>query len=120
MMKPADQVQDQTGTRARQSIASDRIEGNKAVVSRLSGAVLRAAMVILMIALPSLVLTSTTADTALIVVLVCIAAAVFTFFEYNSASPSLIEFRDAPPFNRVRFFGLCATVFALTIIAKGD
>ncbi|MDA9207767.1 hypothetical protein N9O61_02660 [Octadecabacter sp.] len=72
-----------------------------------------------MIALPSLVLTSTTADTALIVVLVCIGAAVLTFFEYNSDAPSLIEFRDAPPFNRVRFCGLFATVFALTIIAQG-
>lgn len=98
---------------------ADRIEGDKAVISRLSGAVLRAAMVILMIAVPSLVLTSTTADTAMIVMLVCIVAGVFTFFEYNSVAPTLIEFRDAPPFNRIRFFGLAATVFALTIIAKG-
>lgn len=76
-------------------------------------------MVILMIAAPSLMLTSTTADTAQIVALVCIVSGVFTFVEYNSVSPSLIEFRDAPPFNRVRFFGLFATILALTVIAKG-
>ncbi len=76
-------------------------------------------MVILLIALPSFVLASTTTDTAQIVVLVCIVASVFTFVEYNSASPSLLEFRDAPPFNRVRFLGLAATVFSLSMIAKG-
>ena len=72
-----------------------------------------------MIATPSLVIAGTTADTALIVALVCIVSGVFTFVEYNCDSPSLIEFREAPPFNRVRFFGLFATVIALTIIAKG-
>ncbi|MEL6960694.1 MAG: hypothetical protein AAGL89_17280 [Pseudomonadota bacterium] len=64
-------------------------------------------------------LPGTTMDTGQIVALVCIVAGVFTFVEYNSVSPSLIEFREAPPFNRVRFFGLAATVFALTLIAKG-
>lgn len=119
MRQPAAIEQDQTGTRTRHRIASDRIEGKRAVISRLSGAALRAVMVILMIAVPSLLLTNTTTDTAQIVTLVCIVSAVFTFVEYNSASPSLIEFRDAPPFNRVRYFGLAASVFALTIIAKG-
>ncbi|SLN30750.1 hypothetical protein [Pseudooctadecabacter jejudonensis] len=89
------------------------------MISRLSGAVLRAAMVILMIAMPALVLAHTSVDTAQIVALVCIVAGVFTFVEYNSSSPSLIEFRDAPPFNRIRFGGLAATVVALTVIAKG-
>lgn len=119
MRQPAEQEQVQNGKRSRQRIASDRNEGNRAVISRLSGAVLRAVMVILMIATPSLVLAGTTADTAQIVALVCIVSGVFTFVEYNSASPSLIEFRDAPPFNRVRFFGLFATIIALTVIAKG-
>ena len=39
--------------------------------------------------------------------------------EYYSASPSLVEFRDAPPFNRVRFIALFMTVFILTIILRG-
>lgn len=89
------------------------------MISRLLGALLRAILVILMIATPSLMLTGTTMDTAQIVALVCIVSGVFTFVEYSATSPSLIEFRDAPPFNRVRFFGLAATVFALSVIATG-
>ena len=87
--------------------------------SRLSGAVFRAALVVMMIATPSLMLSSTGADTAQIVALVCIVSAVFVFVEYSAVSPSLMEFRDTPPFNRVRFFGLATTVLTLTVIAKG-
>lgn len=119
MRHPADQEQVQNGTRARHRIASVRNEGNGAVFSRLTGAALRAVMVILMIATPSIGLTGTSADTAQIVALVSLVAGIFVFVEYKAISPSLIEFRDAPPFNRVRFLGLFATVFALTLIAKG-
>lgn len=119
MRQPADKEQALNGTRAWHRITTGRNEGSSAVISRLSGAVLRAVLVILMIAAPSLMLSGTTMDTAQIVALVCIVSGVFTFVEYNSASPSLIEFRDAPPFNRVRFFGLFATILALTVIAKG-
>ena len=94
-------------------------EGNRALFSRFSGAALRAVAVILMIAAPSLFLAGTAADTAQIVMLVCIVSAIFTFTEYNSSSPSIVELRDSPPFNRIRFLGLAGTVFALTIIAKG-
>jgi len=74
--------------------------GRKALFSRFSGAALRAVAVILMIAAPSLFLAGTAADTAQIVTLVCIVSAIFTFTEYNSSSPSIVEFRDSPPFNR--------------------
>lgn len=120
MRQPAKVEQDQSGIRARHCIATDRNEGKRAVISRLSGAVLRAVLVILMIAAPSLVLTGTTADTAQIVALVCIVSGVFVFVEYSSVAPSIIEFRDAPPFNRVRFFGLATTILSLTVIAKGN
>ena len=119
MRQPAANEQDQNGTRTRHRIASDRNEGKKAVFSRLSGAAFRAALVIMMIATPSLMLVGTGADTAQIVALVCIVSAVFVFVEYSAISPSLIEFRDAAPFNRVRFFGLATTVLTLTVIAKG-
>jgi len=89
------------------------------VISRMFSALVRAMLVVLMIATPSILLPGTTADTAQIVALLGIAAALFTFIEYNSTYPSLVEFRQAPPFNRLRFLGLFATVFALTLIAKG-
>jgi len=53
------------------------------------------------------------------VALLALLAAFFTIVEYNSTYPSFVEFRDAPPFNRVRFLALFATVFALTVIASG-
>ncbi len=54
------------------------------------------------------------------VALVALFAGVLTFVEYNSAYPGLVEFRDAPPFNRVRFLMLFSTVFLLTVIARGE
>ncbi len=90
------------------------------MITRLTGAALRAFLVVLLIATPSLLLPGTSSDSAQIVVLVAMVAGIFTFAEYNSEYPSLLEFRDAPPFNRLRFLGLFATVFALSVIARGE
>ena len=87
--------------------------------SRLAGALLRAAFVVVLIAMPSLIVPGTHFDKAQIVSLLALVGAVFTFVEYNSAYPSLVEFRDAPPFNRVRFGALFFSVFALSIITRG-
>ena len=89
-------------------------------MTRLSGAILRAVLVVLLIATPSMLLARTSSDTTQIVVLLAFIAAAFTIVEYYSSSPSLVEFRDAPPFNRVRFIALFATVFILTIILRGE
>ncbi|MFV2033979.1 MAG: hypothetical protein ACC631_02495 [Halocynthiibacter sp.] len=89
------------------------------MISRLAGAVLRAIFVVLLIATPTLLLPAQSPDTAQIVTLVALFAGGLVLFEYASAYPSLIEFRDAPPFNRVRFFSLFATVFLLTILLRG-
>lgn len=89
------------------------------MISRLAGAVLRAIFVVLLIATPSLLLPRVTADTTQIVALVSIFAASLTLFEYASVYPGLVEFRDAPPFNRIRFVSLFLTVLLLTLIARG-
>ena len=86
----------------------------------MAGAFARAMGMVLLIATPSILLPATDNDTTTIVALMAVAAAMFTFVEYNSAYPSLVEFRDAPPFNRVRFAALLATIFALSTIARGD
>jgi hypothetical protein len=109
----------QTGNRTRQSIGSGRIEEKRVVFSRIAGAVLRAAFVVLLVATPSMLLPGTHSDTTQIVALVALIAAVFTFAEYNSDYPSLVEFRDAPPFNRIRFIALFLSVFFITLIARG-
>lgn len=109
-----------TGTEPRHRIATGRKMGEQAMMTRLSGAILRAILVVLLIATPSILLDGTSSDTTQIVALLAVIAAIFTLVEYYSSSPSLVEFRDAPPFNRVRFVALFTTVFILTIILRGE
>lgn len=80
---------------------------------------MRGLLVALLIATPALLLPDIGADSTQIVVLVALLASFLTFVEYNSNFPSIVEFRDAPPFNRLRFLALFFTVFLLTAILKG-
>ncbi len=115
-----DDKRGQVGTTARQRIATDQFEGKWAVVSQLTSALLRAVMVGMMVATPSLILPHTAADTAQVVVVLAILAACMTFIEYYGRYPSFIEFRFAPPFNRMRFIGLFVTVVLLSMICRGQ
>jgi hypothetical protein len=112
-------VRDNIGTRGWQSTGVDRFEGGKAVVSQLTGALTRAVLVMILVATPSMLLMDVNADTKQMVALVALFLGLLTFVEYNSAYPSLVEFRDAPPFNRIRFLMLFATVFFLSTIERG-
>ncbi|WP_300017491.1 hypothetical protein [uncultured Roseobacter sp.] len=87
---------------------------------RMSGAVMRGLLVALLIATPALLLPDVASDQSQLVVLAALLAAFLTFVEYNSTSPSIVEFRDAAPFNRLRFVALFLTVFLLTAIARGS
>lgn len=90
------------------------------MISRLTGALVRAFLVILLVCIPSLMLPGTSADAAQIVALVAIFGAILTIIEYASDYPGLVEFRDAPPFNRIRFCSLFLTVLLLTLISRGQ
>ncbi len=90
------------------------------MISRLAGALVRAVLVILLIATPSLLLPGVTSDVTQIVALVSIFAAALTIFEYASTYPGLVEFRDAPPFNRLRFASLFLTVFLISLVVRGE
>ncbi|WP_458791741.1 hypothetical protein [Yoonia sp. MH D7] len=109
-------AQDQNGIRARHRIVSGRNKGSRAVFSRLPGALARAALVVLMIITPSVILPMSGVDATQIVTLVAIFAACFTIVEYSASSPSIVEFRSAPPFNRLRFGALLVTVMSLSVI----
>ncbi len=89
------------------------------MLSRLPGALLRAVLVIVMIVSPALLVPGTGADTIQIVALFALLAGVMVVFEYASAYPGLVEFRDAPPFNRIRFASLFATLFLLSLVVRG-
>lgn len=77
-------------------------------------------LVMVLVAAPSALLVSVTADTKQMVALVALFSGLLTFVEYNATYPSLVEFRDAPPFNRVRYVMLLVTVVSLSIIARGQ
>ncbi|MBS0123421.1 hypothetical protein KB874_04690 [Aestuariicoccus sp. KMU-90] len=78
----------------------------------------RAFLVALLVAMPTLMAPGADADAAQMVALLALIAAVLTFVEYVSEYPSLIEFRNAPPFNRMRFLALFLTVLLLSLIAR--
>ncbi|MBQ2262669.1 MAG: hypothetical protein II336_15025 [Loktanella sp.] len=86
---------------------------------RLPAAIGRAFLVVVLIVMPSALLSGGMEDAAHIIVLVALFAALFTFVEYVSVSPSLVEFRDAPPFNRMRFSALFAMVLCVSMIFRG-
>ncbi len=88
------------------------------MISRYAGALVRAFLVVIAITLPSVMLRDVGADTAQIVALVGLFGGALTFFEYGSVYPGLIEFRDAPPLNRIRFGALFGIVLILTLLAS--
>ncbi|WP_282120949.1 hypothetical protein [Ruegeria atlantica] len=88
------------------------------MIARATGAAIRGLLVALMVLTPALYLPVTSTNGTEIVVFLAILAFFLTFAEYNSSFPSFIEFRDAPPVNRLRFVGLMSMVTFLTLICK--
>lgn len=86
------------------------------MVSRLTGAGVRAFLVMTLIAAPSAILPEVSNDTRQMVALLGMFAAAMTFVEYFAEYPSVVEFRDAPPFNRLRFLALFVTVLWLSVV----
>ncbi|SMX46586.1 hypothetical protein [Actibacterium lipolyticum] len=90
------------------------------MIAQVIGAIARALLVVLMIATPAMLLPSATSDATQIGALVAIFAGAMTLFEYSATYPGIVEFRDAPPFNRVRFGAMFIAVFLLTVICRGE
>lgn len=90
------------------------------MISQLTGAFMRAILVALLVATPSLLLPGLGQEITQIVALLAIFAAFFVFVEYAATYPGLVEFRDAPPYNRVRFLMLFATLFLITVACRGQ
>ncbi|MFZ7091187.1 hypothetical protein [Primorskyibacter sp. 2E233] len=90
------------------------------MIKRMVSAGARAFLVALVIAMPAMMLPGVTADTAQMVALLSLVAAALTFVEYVSDYPSLIEFRDAAPYNRMRFIALFVTILLMCSISRGQ
>jgi hypothetical protein len=93
------------------------IEGaSRTWLNRATGAAVRAFLVMVLIVLPSVILPDIGTDTKQIVALMALFAGSLVFVEYNAVYPSLVEFRDGAPFNRIRYLMLLATVLCLSVI----
>ncbi len=90
------------------------------MMMRLVNGAIRGLLTAVLIATPSLLLPGVSPDTAQVVSLIGLAMALLVTIEYASNYPSLVEFRDAPPFNRIRFLCLFATVFLLSVLMRGE
>jgi hypothetical protein len=66
-----------------------------------------------------LLLPGTTEEGAQMVTLIALFFGIFVAVEYGAVYPALIEFRDAPPFNRLRILSLLAMLFCLSLVAGG-
>lgn len=69
---------------------------------RLAGATVRAVCVAILVMLPAFLLSGTTQSTVEFTRILATIAAVFVIYEYGFLSPSVIEFRYAAPYNRIR------------------
>jgi hypothetical protein len=90
------------------------------VLTQLCAALLRAVLVMVLVATPSALLPLPGEDGRAMVALVALFGGVLTFVEYNSRYPGLIEFRDAPPYNRIRFAMLFCVVFFLSVAFRAE
>lgn len=85
-------------------------------LNRATGAAVRAFLVMIVIVMPSVILPGIGTDTKQIVALMALFAGTLVFIEYNAVYPSLVEFRDGAPFNRIRYLMLFAIILFLSII----
>ncbi|MBL4811525.1 MAG: hypothetical protein JKX69_04015 [Rhodobacteraceae bacterium] len=85
------------------------------MMTRLTGALLRAILVVMTLAMPAILLPATPNDTQQIVAFMALIIGVFTFSEYMSSCPSLVSFRDSAPFNRIKFFSFAITLLVLSL-----
>ncbi|MEM6609176.1 MAG: hypothetical protein AAF689_11385 [Pseudomonadota bacterium] len=89
------------------------------MISQVAGAAVRALVVVVVIATPSLLIPGTHPETTQIVTLIALFAAGLIYSEYAGTYPGLIEFRDATPFNRVRIISVFVTLFLLSVVVSG-
>lgn len=85
---------------------------------KLGGAVLRALLVVVMFTTTSAMFPGQAGDIDQIAVLISLLAGAVVLEEYSARAPALIDFRDAPPFNRIRFTALFAALVLTAAIVR--
>lgn len=90
------------------------------MISQVFGAVVRAFLMALLVIMPAMLLPGIGGDTAQIMLLFALFAGLLTFIEYSTRYPGIVEFRYAPPYNRIRFLTLFAILALLGIMLRGQ
>lgn len=83
---------------------------------RVMGALLRSALVLLAIAIPSFFLPEMSQTTGDFTTVIALIFALLIFIEYAFTAPSFIEFRFTPPYNRIRFLCFVVLLYSLSQI----
>ncbi|MDZ4066959.1 MAG: hypothetical protein U1E06_08910 [Tabrizicola sp.] len=109
-------MRDFFGTRLEVRIVPSMDGHARTWLNRATGAAVRAFLVMILIVMPSVILPGIGTDTKQIVALMALFAGALVFMEYNAVYPSLVEFRDGAPFNRIRYLMLLAIIITLSVI----
>lgn len=75
-------------------------------------------MVLIVVATPAFLLPNASQAAQEISLIIGGIAGAFTLFEYASSHPGLVDFRFAPPYNRIRFITFAAQVIALVFLCR--
>lgn len=88
------------------------------MLKRLLGAIVRAMLVLVVVAAPAFLLPNVSQAAQEISLIIGGIAGAFTLFEYASTHPGLVDFRFAPPYNRIRFVTFAVQVIALVFLCR--
>ncbi|MQQ10405.1 hypothetical protein GFB49_18205 [Epibacterium sp. SM1979] len=90
------------------------------MIARIAAAAVRSVLMVLLIAMPSLILAQGVNETPEGVVFLALLAGALVFAEYNARAPSFVEFRNAPPLNRIKFGALLLMLCGLALMLRHD
>ncbi|WP_424980334.1 hypothetical protein [Leisingera sp. S232] len=85
--------------------------------ARITGAAFRGILVAMLFAMPTLILPASATQSPEIILFIALLGSALAISEYASSFPSFVEFRNAPPINRMRFAAAAAAVGSLSLLA---
>ena len=88
------------------------------MLMRLSGAVIRALLVVIVFITPAMLLPDISRTSQELALIIGIIFGGFTLFEYVSESPGFVDFRFAPPYNRLRIALLASQLIIVSILMR--
>ncbi len=89
------------------------------MITRALGASGRALTVVLLAAAPGLLIPGVPEESTQFATLIAIFAGFLTLIEYSSPTPVLVEFRHAPPYNKIRLLALSTLIAIMTLFMIG-